>query len=84
MILIYLLTAIGLTPIGSSTVQYSTHLHTNSTQNDTMKQNTQNGTYITIKIYNHNNTKYIIYKIKQKHAKHTTIYTMIKNGTKRI
>ena len=22
--------------------QYSTHLHTNSTQNDTMKQNTQN------------------------------------------
>jgi hypothetical protein len=32
--------------------QYSTHLHTNSTQNDIMKQNTQNGTYITIRIYN--------------------------------
>ena len=32
--------------------QYSTHLHTNSTQNDTMKQNTQNGTYITIRIHN--------------------------------
>jgi hypothetical protein len=30
--------------------QYSTHLHTNSTQNSTMKQNTQNGTYITIRI----------------------------------
>ena len=33
--MIYLLTAIGLTPGGSSTVQYSTHLHTNSKQNDT-------------------------------------------------
>jgi hypothetical protein len=54
-IYIYLfLTAIGLTPGGSSTVhiytqtvhriqQYSTHLHTNSTQN------TENGTYVTIK-----------------------------------
>ena len=29
--------------------QYSTHLHTNSTQTNTMKQNTQNGTYITIR-----------------------------------
>ena len=38
--------------------QYSTQLHTNSTQNSTMKQNTQNGTYITIIIhkYNYNNT----------------------------
>jgi hypothetical protein len=31
----YLITAIGLPPGGSSTVQYSTHLHTNNTQNDT-------------------------------------------------
>jgi len=37
-----------------------------------MKQNTQNGTYITIRIiyikiriHKHNNEKYIIYKIKQ-------------------
>ena len=30
--------------------QYSTHLHTNSTQNNTMKQNTQNEVSITIKI----------------------------------
>jgi len=30
-----LLTAIELPPGGSSTVQYSTHLHTNSTQNNT-------------------------------------------------
>jgi len=28
--------------------QYSTHLHTNSTRNNRMKTNTQNGTYITI------------------------------------
>jgi len=34
---------------------YSTHLHTNNTQNNTMKQNTQQGTYITIRIYKHNN-----------------------------
>ena len=34
--------------------QYSTHLHTNSTQNDTVKQNIQNGTYITIRIHKHN------------------------------
>ena len=52
-----LLTAIGLTPGGSSTVQYSIQLHTNSTQNNTMKQNIQNGTYITIRIgvHKHNN-----------------------------
>ena len=34
--------------------QYSTHLHTNSTQNNTMKQNTQNWACITIRIYKHN------------------------------
>ena len=34
---------------------YSTHLQTNNTQNNTMKQNTQNGTYITIRIHKHNN-----------------------------
>jgi hypothetical protein len=54
LLLLLLLTAIGLTPGGSSTVhiytqtvhtiqQYSTHLHTNSTQN------TEKETYITIK-----------------------------------
>jgi len=36
--MIYLLTTIGLSSGGSSTVQYSTHLHTNNTQNDTKKQ----------------------------------------------
>jgi len=34
--------------------QYSAHLHTNSKQNNTMKQNTENGTDITVRI--HNNT----------------------------
>jgi len=52
--MIYLLTAFGLTPGGSSTVHIYTHLHTNITQNNTMKQNTQNGTYITIRIHKHN------------------------------
>ena len=66
-----------------SAVQYSKHLHTNNTQNNTMKQNTQNGTYITIRIHKYNN-KYIIYKIKQKHTNHTTIYTTIQNRTKGI
>jgi len=31
------------------------HLHTNNTQNNTMKQNTQNATYITISTHKHNN-----------------------------
>jgi len=35
--------------------QHSTHLNTNSTQNNTMKQNTHNGTYIAIRIRKHNN-----------------------------
>ena len=44
--MIYLLTPIGLTPGGSSTV----HIYTQTvTQNNTMKPNTQNGTYITIR-----------------------------------
>ena len=47
--------------------------------------------YITIRIYKHNSNntqhitkEYVIYTIKQKHTKHTTIYTMIQNRTKRI
>jgi len=47
-----------------------------------MKQNTQNGKYIKIRIHKHNN-KNIIYKIRQKYTKHTNIYTMIKNGTQK-
>ena len=49
--MIYLLTAVGLTPSGSSTV----HIYTNNTQNNVKKRNTQNGTYIIIRIHKHNN-----------------------------
>jgi len=48
-----LLTAVGLTLGISSTVH--TYLHTNNTQSNTMKQNTQNGTYITIRTHKYNN-----------------------------
>ena len=49
LILIYLLTAICLTP-GASSI-FITHLHKNNTQHNTMKDNTQNRTYITIRIH---------------------------------
>jgi hypothetical protein len=51
---IHLLTSIWLTPGGSSRV----HLHANSTHNNT-RQNTQNGTYITIRIQANKRTHYI-------------------------
>jgi len=73
--LIYLLTAIGLTVGGSSTV----HIYTKTIHRTTQWNNAQNTTYITISV----SIKYKIYKIKQKHTKHTTIYTAIKNGTKK-
>jgi len=44
-----------------------------------MKQNTKKGTYITIRIH-----KRYMFKIKQKHTKHTTIHKMIQNRPKRI
>ena len=37
--------------------QHSTHLHTNSTQNNTMKHNTKNRTYLTIRVNNIQNTQ---------------------------
>ena len=42
-----------------------THLHTNNTQNNTMKQNTQNGTYITVRIHKYNNS----IKVKVSHKR---------------
>jgi len=51
------------------------HLLTNNTQNIIQKRNTQNRTYITIRMHKitiriHNITKrYIVYKIKRKHTK---------------
>jgi hypothetical protein len=57
-------------------IKYNTHLHTNSTQSNTMKQNTQNITYITIRIHKHNNNNT---QFTQTAAhKNTTTYTMIK------
>jgi len=41
-----------------------------------MKQNTQNRTYVTIRIHKRNNKIHNL-QTKQKHTKHTTIYTMI-------
>jgi len=111
----YLLTAIGLSPDGSSTV----HIYTQTTHRTTQltnweecgpwpvfasynlafalplrkkhgktsvrvaeecqlawwKQNTQNREHITIRIHKYNNKNY---RIKQKHTKHTTTYTMRK------
>jgi hypothetical protein len=55
-----------------------------------MKQNTQNGTYITTRIlkltkeYINIIIKYTVHTIKQQHTKHKTIYIMIQNRTRRI
>jgi len=46
---------IYLSSVDSRWQQYSAHLHTNSAQNNTMRHNTQNRTYITIRIHTHNN-----------------------------
>ena len=59
--MIYLLTAIGLTPGGSGTVHIDTQTVHRTAQ---WKQNTQNGTYITLRIRKHNNEKYIKITIK--------------------
>jgi len=74
--MVYLLTAIGLTPGGS---RYNTRLQTN-TLNNTMKQNTQNRTHITIRI----NKITVRINNLQNHTKHATIYTMKQNRTERI
>ena len=42
-----------------------------------------NRTYIIIRIHKHNNKIHNL-QTKQYHTKHTTIYKIIKNGTKRI
>jgi hypothetical protein len=69
-----LLTAIRLTPSGSSAV----HIYTQTVH--TAQWKSIHRTYITIKC--------IIYKIKQKHTKHTNIYIYIyiqrQNGTKTL
>jgi hypothetical protein len=69
--MMYLLTAIGFSPGGGSTV----HIYT-QTKHRTTHWDEIHRTYVTI--------KYIIYKIKQKLTKHTTINIMIENAVKRI
>ena len=49
--MIYLLTAIGLTPGGNSTVL----IYTNNRHKNKIIQNTQNKTYVTIRIHKHYN-----------------------------
>jgi len=74
--MIYFLTAVALTPGGSSTV----HIYTQTIHRTKQgKQNIHYRKHITIRTQKI--IKYIIYKIKQKHTQHTTIYTMTKNGT---
>ena len=60
--------------------QYSAHLHTNNTQNSTMKQDNRNGTYIKIKI--HNITIRIHNLQNQTESYKTFVYTMMQNRTK--
>jgi hypothetical protein len=52
---------------------YNAHLHTGNTQNNTMKKNTQDRTYVTIRIH-----MLYLYKFIP-----TTIYTMTQNVTEK-
>jgi hypothetical protein len=62
--------------------QYSTHLHTNSTQNNTIIQNTQNITYITTRILKHYNKNNLhswteAYITHNKSIQNTQLYRLI-------
>jgi hypothetical protein len=56
--MIYLLTAIGLSPGGSSTV----HIYTQTIHRTTQGNNTQNRTYVAIRIHKHNNKMHNLQK----------------------
>jgi len=64
--------------------QYSTHLHTNSTQNNTIKQNTQNGTYITIRIHKHNSKNTQFTNQTEPHKTYNHIYSDTKWNQKNM
>ena len=51
----YIYTFVNCNWVDTRWQQYSTHLHTNNTQNNTTKQNTQNRTYITIRVHKYYN-----------------------------
>ena len=70
----YLLTAVGLTPGGSSTV----HIYTQTVHRTTQrKQNIQNRTYITIRIHKHKNKNTQITKLN-KSTQNIITYKMVK------
>ena len=60
---------------GSSTVQYSIHLHINNAKNNTVKQNTQNRTYVTIRIHKRNNKNTQFTKLNRSMQTYSHIYT---------
>jgi len=78
-ILIYLLTAVVLTQGGSCTVHNYTQ---NNKQNNTVKQNTQNSTHITIKTHNITIKIHNLQNYTEAYKAYKHIYKMIKNGTK--
>jgi exonuclease III len=60
-------------------VQGILHEITKNTQNNTLKQNTQNETYISVKIH-----KIYLIKIKQKHTKYTNTHIIMQSRNTRI
>jgi hypothetical protein len=80
------LTAIGFTLGGSSTLHIYTKQYTEQHKaTDYTEQNIhKNKIHERTNKIHKRNKKYIIYQIKHKHTKHTTLYALIKNGTKII
>ena len=76
--LMYLLTAVGLAPGGSSTV----HIYIQTIHRATQwKENIQNRTYITTKIHKYNNKKTNI-TIKINHHKHQGLDSLVRSVSK--
>ena len=66
--MIYLLTAVGLTPAGSTTV----HIYKQKIHRTTQWNRIHRTAHKELIIHKHNNIKFIIYKMKQKHTKHNS------------
>ena len=64
--------------------QYSTLLHTNNTQNNKMIQNTQNETYIIIRIYKHYNQCTYCTKLTEAYRTQNHMQNEIKQNKKNI
>jgi ribosomal protein S7 len=78
--MVYSLIPLGLTPSGSSTV----HIYTNTTQINTMKQNSQNITYITITIHKNNNKSTQFKQLNSTIQNIQPYIKLLKNVTKRL